>query len=83
MGYEKKEWNRYRKRAGRIEIVIRDDSRRKIDMLRASNNKDFRVCLNILKKYGFESNKKSEFDKEEIKKEIESQKNLFKSDVKW
>lgn len=83
MAYEEVGWSNYRKNADTVEFTVRDPTKKKIDVLRASNNKDFRTCLGILKKYGFHTNNGNKKQKTEEKKNFKKEPDFLDPDFKW
>lgn len=85
MGYREVEWTKYGKNADIVEFTIRDPTKKKIDFLRASTNKDFKTCLGILRKYGFDTRKdipkKEKIDEE--REEFKKEKDFLEPDLKW
>lgn len=81
MGYKQANWSNYGKNnADSIEVTIRDPTKKKVDFLRAQNNKDFHTVLGILRKYGFYADKpKGNKEKEKLKKEPD----FLDPDFKW
>jgi len=81
MAYKEVGWSNYRKNADTIEFTVRDPTKKKIDVLRASNNKDFRTCLGILRKYGFNTGNMNNNKKE--KKNFKKEPDFLDPDFKW
>jgi len=85
MGYREVGWTKYGKNADSIEIIVRDPTKKKMDFLRAKSNKDFKTCLGILRKYGFDTRKdipkKEKIDEE--REEFKKEKDFLEPDLKW
>lgn len=81
MTFKQHKWSSYNygRTGHKIKIEVFDDTKRRIDTLRADNKKDYTRCSRILKeKYGIDLNPEIN-----IKNSINKEKDFLDKDLDW